>query len=64
MTDGGDRSRESYRVPARDVECVSCHSHFLTRAGSRTLLCFTCRARFHSSRPARVTAYPDQGGTL
>gem|GEM_PF-4510564 len=62
MTDASDHSRESYRAPARDVECVSCHRRFITRAGSRTLLCFSCRARFRSGNVSALTAYPDQGG--
>ncbi|MFZ0996514.1 MAG: hypothetical protein WAO09_11140 [Candidatus Dormiibacterota bacterium] len=61
MTDARDHSRDSYRASAHDVECLFCHRHFITRAGSRTLLCFTCRARFRSGGIG--PAHLDQGGT-
>jgi hypothetical protein len=61
MSDPTARLFHSYQVPVRTVECVSCHIHFLTRAGSRALLCATCRNRFRPALPAQAPVNPEQG---
>ncbi|HVA21698.1 MAG TPA: hypothetical protein VNN74_06345 [Candidatus Micrarchaeia archaeon] len=52
--DPTDRAQHPHRAPARSIECVACHRHFLTRAGSGALLCAPCRQRLRAAGPTRL----------